>query len=332
MKRIRPIALATAALLLAAACGDSDGTDDSAAETTTTEAGGAAAFPVTIENCGIETTYEAPPQRAAVIFQHTTEILLALGLEDSMVGTAYMDSAIRPDLLDAYETVPELAEEDPSREQVLATDPDIVIAGYASGFADDAAGSRESLEDEGIASYLTTIYCEDFAQPSTLELVKEDITELGAIFGVSDRAAQLIDDIDASIDAATAQLEGVEPVDVFVYDSGTDQAFTAAGHENTTTLIELAGGRNVFDDVEDSFTEVSWEDVVARDPDVVLILNYGSETAEDKESFLRSHPVASTLRAVQDERFVVVDLTDVVPGIRNGDVVATMAEGFHPDQ
>lgn len=86
----------------------------------------------------------------------------------------------------------------------------------------------------------------------------------------------------------------------------------------------------MFADVEENFTEVSWEDVVVRDPDAIVILDYGSEAAQDKVASLRTHPVASTLRAVREERFVVVELADVVPGIGNGDAVAAMAEGFHP--
>lgn len=325
--RPRPAAAAVAAALVlaATACGGDD----------TPEAGataGGEGFPVTVENCGTETTYDAAPERAVVVYQHTTEIMLALGLEDSMVGTAYMDSAIRDDLADAYEQVPELAERSPSREQVLAAEPDIVVAGWPSAFEDDAAGSRESLADLGIDSYLSTGSCPDFAGRPGLDLVREDVTELGAIFGVSERAEELIAEIEAPLAEVEASLAGVEPVDVFVYDSGTDQAMTTGGRESTTALVELAGGRNVFADVDEDWADVSWEDVVARDPDVVLILNYGDETVDEKQDFLRSHPVASRLRAVRDGRFVAANLTDVVPGIRNGDVVASMADGFHPDR
>ena len=323
----RPAAAVVAAALIAiAACGGDD------ADETGAGSGPSDGFPVTVENCGEETTYDAPPERAVVIYQHTTEIMLALGLEDRMVGTAYMDSAIRDDLLDAYETVPELADESPSREQVLAAEPDIVVAGWPSAFEDDAAGSRQSLADLGIDTYLSTGSCPDFAGTPSLDLVREDITEIGAIFGVPDRAEDLIAEIEAPITAVEDSPAGVEPVDVFVYDSGTDQAYTPGGRESSTALIELAGGRNVFADLDEDWAEVSWEDVVDRDPDVVLILNYGDETVDQKQEFLRSHPVASTLRAVEDGRFVVVGLTDVVPGIRNGDVVETMADGFHPDR
>lgn len=338
MRSLRTLAAAClAALLVVAACGNDDQEAVSGPggdATTATPADGPAedGFPVTVENCDVEFTYDEAPTAAVTMNQHVTEILLALGLEGSMVGTAYMDSDIHPDLAAAYETVPVLAEEYPSREQVLAAEPDIVVGGFRSAFNDDAAGPRDALADAGIASYLTTGYCPDREGPQTLEDVRTDITNLGAIFGVTGAADDLWGEIEAAIDDVAARIGDATPVDVFVYDSGTDQAFTAAGDENTTNLIRLAGGRNVFDDVAGSFTEVSWEEVVDRDADVVLILDYGSTTVEEKIDFLRSHPVASTLRAVQKERFVVVELTDVVPGIRNGEVVAAMAEGFHPDR
>ncbi|CAN5898090.1 ABC transporter substrate-binding protein [soil metagenome] len=291
---------------------------------------GDGSFPVTVENCGTQITFDEVPGRVVTMNQHVTELLLALGLEDRMIGTAFLDSTIRPDLADAYEAVPVLADEYPTREQVLAVDPDLVVGGFASAFDDTAAGSRPSLQDAGIGSYLTSGYCPDLVGPQTLDLLEQDIANLGAAFGVPGRAAELIEAVRAPITDTADALEGIEPIEVFVYDSGTDAALTAAGFENTTRLIELAGGRNVFADVEENFTEVSWEDVVVRDPDAIVILDYGSEAAEDKVASLRTHPVASTLRAVREERFVVVELADVVPGIGNGDAVAAMAEGFHP--
>lgn len=332
----RRIAVLLAGALVLGACGADD---DTAADATGDEIaatgelnGAASGFPVTIENCGIETTYGAPPQRAVVIYQHTTEVMLALGLEDRMVGTAYMDSSIRDDLVEAYEAVPEIAEKSPSREQVLAAEPDIVIAGWNSAFEDESAGSRESLAQLGIDSYLESSSCPDFDGAPGIELVKKMIIDVGAIFGVPDRADALVEQIMAPIDGVDAALDGIDPVDVFVYDSGTEQAYTPGGKENTTALIALAGGRNVFDDVDDTWAEVNLEDVVARDPDVVLILDYaGNGTVEEKQEFLRTNPATSTLTAVQQGRFVVAELTDVVPGIRNGDIVGHMARGFHPD-
>lgn len=313
------------------------GSDDDAADTATTEAPDGDAgdddpsFPVTIENCGFEYTYESAPQRAITMNQHVTELLLALGLADEMVGTAYMDSEILEDLAAVYAQVPVLADQYPSREQVIAAEPDLVVGGFRSAFGDEAAGSRESLADLAIGSYLTTVYCPERDVAASIDDLYTDITNVATIFGIAADGDALVAEIDARIEDVAATVADRDTVTVFVYDSGTDAAFTAAGREMTTALVELAGGRNIFDDVDATFTEVSWEDVVDRDPDAVLILNYGSDTVEDKIDFLTSHPVASTLRAVQAGDMFAADLTDVVPSVRNADVVENIARSLHPD-
>ena len=57
-----------------------------------------ALYPVTVENCGISFTYDEAPTRAIAMNQHVTEVMLALGLEDNMIGTAYIDDFILAEL------------------------------------------------------------------------------------------------------------------------------------------------------------------------------------------------------------------------------------------
>ena len=61
-----------------------------------------------VENCTVSTTYERPPARAVTLNQAATEVMLALHLEDRLVGTAYLDDRILPGLSAAYERVPSL--------------------------------------------------------------------------------------------------------------------------------------------------------------------------------------------------------------------------------
>src|SRR5690606_41354241 len=83
------------------------------------EAAPAEGYPVTVQECDREVTVDAPPERAVTLNQPTTEIMLALGLEDRMVGTAYLDDAVLPEYSDAYEAVPVLADPYPSFEDLL---------------------------------------------------------------------------------------------------------------------------------------------------------------------------------------------------------------------
>lgn len=116
---------------------------------------GDSSFPVTIENCDLTTTYDAPPQRAVTMNQAATEIMLALGLEDQMVGTAYLDDAILPQYESAYASIPILSDNYPSQEVLFGVEPDFVYGVYRSAFNDEAAGSRAELAELGIASYLS---------------------------------------------------------------------------------------------------------------------------------------------------------------------------------
>ena len=142
-----PLSLALIAALLLTACGPAQGDQT---DPTTADA------PPVGENCGREVAVDRPPERVVTMNQHATELLLALDLGDRVVGTAFLDDDIHPDLADAYAAVPVLADTYPSKEEVLGADPDLVFAGFVSAFADDAAGSRSDLEELGIATHLST--------------------------------------------------------------------------------------------------------------------------------------------------------------------------------
>ena len=101
----------------------------------------ASLFPVTIENCGITFTYDKPIEKAISLNQHVTEMMLALGLEDQMIGTAYIDDFILPELLNAYQSLEVLADEYPSREVILNFEPDFIYGGFGSAFSDENSGS-----------------------------------------------------------------------------------------------------------------------------------------------------------------------------------------------
>ncbi|WP_052732140.1 ABC transporter substrate-binding protein [Devosia geojensis] len=158
-----------------------------------------------------------------------------------------------------------------------------------------------------------------------------DIANLGAIFDINDEAEALIDRIRSEIAEVTAVVEDVEePVTVMVYDSGTDTLYTT-GKALQTHLIELAGGVNVFADLDETWANVSWEEAVAKAPQVIVINDYGQVSAEEKIAFLKSNPALATIPAIAEERFVVMPLPSAFEGVRNPDAVRTLASGFYPE-
>ncbi|GHF97117.1 ABC transporter substrate-binding protein [Streptomyces zaomyceticus] len=285
-------------------------------------------FPYTVTNCGVKTTYQAPPQRAVTMNQHVTEVMLALGLEKSLVGTAYLDDAVLPAYKKAYDSVPVLAKEYPSKEALLAANPDFVYGGYSSAFAAKDGRGRDDLKRAGIDTRLNTEYCPT-GSPSVDDLYRE-VRETGRTFGVPDRAETWIKEARATVAATGKRLKDVEPVSVFVYDSGDKTAFTAGGKGIGNELITRAGGVNVFADLDKPFGDATWEQVVARKPEVVVIYDYGSTTVEQKKKRLLDDPALKDVPAIKNRRFAVMPLSDTVLGVRVPAAVDKLAAQLHP--
>ncbi|MFJ3904130.1 ABC transporter substrate-binding protein [Streptomyces sp. NPDC090025] len=330
MSRRRPAlpALALIAALAApllAACGSpaADSADKPAAP-----AAKAAGFPYTVVNCGVSTTYQAPPKRAVTMNQHVTEVMLALGLQKSLVGTAYLDDAVLPAYKKAYDAVPVLAKEYPSKEALLAADPDFVYGGYASAFDAKTGRGRDDLKGFGIDTRLNTEYCP--TGRTSLDDLYREIDEVGRTFGVADRARAWTAQARATVTATEQRLGKRTPVPVFVYDSGDKTAFTAGGKGIGNEIITRAGGRNVFADLDKTFGDATWEQVVARKPEVIVIYDYGSTTVEQKKKRLIDDPALRDVPAVKNRRFAVLPLSDTVLGVRAPGAIAKLADQLHP--
>ncbi|MFH8986587.1 ABC transporter substrate-binding protein [Streptomyces sp. NPDC017940] len=326
-RRTRPLthALTAAAMLIPlAACSSSDSGPDTEGKAGASAAG----FPYTVTNCGQKTTYAAPPKRAVTMNQHVTEILLALGLKDRIAGTAYLDDKILPEYEKAYESRPVLAKEYPSYEKLLAANPDMVYGGYASAFTAGEGRSREALAKSGIKSRLNIEGCA--GKSVTMDDLYREVREVGATFGVRDRAEKWIRAAEAEL-AATAKesarsAEDGKPPAVFVYDSGDKTAFTAGGRGIGNDIIERAGGRNVMSDLDKPFGDASWETVVDRRPEVIVIYDYGATTVAQKKKRLLDDPALKDVPAVRNKRFAVLPLSDVVLGVRAPGAVRKLAE------
>lgn len=326
MSRRTPALIAAAVLLPLAltACSTPDG-DAATGEKAAAKSDG---FPYTVKNCGVTTTFKAPPKRVVTMNQHVTEIMLELGLKKSLVGTAYLDDQVLPKYAADYASVPVIAKEYPSYEQVLAANPDFVYGGYSSAFTAGDGRGREALKKSGIETRLNTESCTRGDQP--MDTLYEEIRAVGRTFGVADRAEAWIKQAKADNAATAKKLADLKPVSVFVYDSGDKTAFTAGGEGIGNELIERAGGTNVFADLDKPFGDASWENVVDRRPEVIVIYDYGATTVEQKKKRLLTDPALADVPAVKNKRFAVMPLSDAVLGVRVPAAVDKLAAQLHP--
>lgn len=288
------------------------------------------------DNCGITTEYSTAPRRAVSLTSNATETLLELGLQDQMVGTAYMRGReIAPAYTDAYNQVPVLSSEQPSMEQLLAAEPDFVYSGYPDGFSEKNGHTREQLEAAGIKTHLTPEGCS--TGPVRVEDIFDEIKVIGSIFGVDDRAEVSVAKFRERLDAVRKQTGGAKPVKVFLYASGTDKASTTGGNSMATALIEAAGGENIFSDISERWMSVSWEQVAERNPDVILVREegttpeYQSPSVQKKIDDLNKVPAIAETTAIKDQRFPTITLSQLQPGPYSIDGIEHLAKQFHPD-
>ena len=279
----------------------------------------------------IEVTFEKAPERVASLAGFATEMLLALGLEDKIVGYAWQDNDVLPQYQEAFESLTPLCEPgmDPGEEVVLAAQPDLVLSWMS--WSEDDYYSYENLTENGIGAY--GFHCER-VENSTIQDVYDDFINLGKIFRVEDRAEALVTEMQERIAAVQERVKDKEPVSVFVCDIGSseEQAFTAGGGL-PADLIALAGGQNIVADTGLNWTRVSWEVVASANPDWIIIDYYtNADDVEGTIEFLKTQPALKELDAVKNERFIILGLTDISASERNDDTVELLASHFHPEE
>lgn len=302
-------------------------------------AGGAMAEeePVVIENMGRTTTYEEAPETAVALSYSIAEIMVALGLEDKIVAIApsmYILDQVSEEYRETVGSFPVLEGNYgvPTLETVLDTGAEFVF-GDAYSFYASGVGTAEDFEAAGVNIYATEgTYVED----ATFENIYNDIINIGKIFRVEERAEELVAQLrerEASVEASVA---GLEPVRVFYFDSDTGGGVDMSTVGNTglqSLMLEMAGAENIFSDVEGQFVAVSWEDVVDRDPEYIIVCDYyGEGYADEKIAELKANPATMDMDAVVNDRFIVVPGLAMFPSLECMDAVELIAAGLHPDE
>ncbi len=290
-------------------------------------------YPVEVQSCNRVVSFQQAPQAAVSNDVNLTEMMLALGLEQHMVGYTGISGwkTLSPELRAGVAELPELSPKYPSKEVLLGADADFYFAGWNYGMRVGGGVTPDTLEPLGIKVYELSESCVHIMDKPKVSMddLYTDLLNLGRIFNVEHKAQTLVKGYQQSLEQFQQKLAPLsEPVKVFVYDSGEEQPFTAGRFGMPTALIEAAGGVNIVDDVAKSWTQIGWESVIDRNPEVIVIVNYGDVTAQQKIDFLLSNPAFSDIPAIKNQHFVVLEYVAATPGPRNIDAIKTLAEAF----
>jgi len=280
----------------------------------------ATTYPLSIENCGHTVTLDAAPERVVAIKSTATELLLSLGLAQSIVGVGFLDGPVPAHLAT---DLPVLSDKLPGQEVVLGVEPDFIYGGWESNFAADGAGERPALAALGIATYVAPAACRSIKPTKlTFDQLFAEITEIGAIFDVEDNAAALLAEQRSTLAAIAPDRRGLT---AFWYSSGTKTPYVGAGSNAPAMMMEALGLANIFADVDDGWTSASWEAIVDANPDVIILVDAAWNSADQKKKLLAENPITRELDAVRHERYLVVPFPASEAGVRNVPATADMS-------
>ena len=260
-----------------------------------------------VDDFGDTLTLASPPARIVSLNPTTTEILFALGAGSRVVGRTRWD--MWPD---SARLVTEVGDGiRPNVEAVLAQRPDLVIL-YASN---DNRAAAERLRAAGIATWAVKV-------DSIAEFART-LDDLGRILGDTARARLTRDTVLAALDSVRRATAGRTARSV-VWHVWDEPLIVIGGGSYMNELVAIAGGRNVYGDSPDPSPQVSMEDILRRNPEVVLAGPVGARTVAADAGW-RSLP------GVREGRVLVVDTTIVGrPSVRLGEAARSLARLLHP--
>ncbi|QLY33683.1 ABC transporter substrate-binding protein [Nocardia huaxiensis] len=266
---------------------------------------------LTIANCGVEQKFPSPAQRMFVNDGNLISMVLALGAQDQVAAVSSVKrdaETLRRHYGDVVDELNSVSPEYPSRETVLAQRPDVMVAGWNYGYSEAANLTPDSLRAAGVAPYVLTESCRqadgERGITDAWTALRTDLTDLGAITGRGDRAAAVNDDIGHRVTALRLAPQPVRKPTIFLFDSGSDTIFSSGKFGAPQAILDAAGARNALEDVDDTWTAVSWERLAAADPDAIVFVDYPPQTFQQKVDLLRGKPGIANLRAVTEGRFL----------------------------
>lgn len=271
----------------------------------------AAAITVT-DDAGREVRLTRPAGRVVSLIPSATETLVAIGAAERVVGRTRYDEL--PELRDRPSVGGGL---NPSLEALAALRPDLVIVWDG----ERSSALRPRLEEMGIAVFA-------LAADDTTDLFRS-IGQLGRLTGLKRGADSVAGAIRSELDAVRASVRGKAAPSLF-YVVSTDPPMTAGPGTFIAQIVQLSGGRSVFPDVAADWPTVAMEEIVRRDPHVV-ILPEGEAPVRTLEA-LRRAPGWRDLRAVREGRvFRVPSNLLNRPGPNLGRAARTLRDALHPE-
>lgn len=293
-------------------------------------------YPVTITNYNyagekIKVTFDKAPEKVLTTNQTTTELMLDLGLEKYLIGTCYLDNPILDRLADKYKKVPVVSEKYPTKEQVLALKPDLIL-GWKSVFADKTLGDVKEWQQRKINT---------FAQRNTVKTVGnftiengfKDIDDLGTIFNIKDKTDKYVKDLRdrlQKIEEKTSKVKDKKKV-LILEAEGKGKYRVYGKNDLVGDMVLKAGAENLAE----KSGSMSVENIVASNPDAIVFVHFGDDKKIQEADLVKEfteNKALANVKAVKNKKIIITGLAETwAGGVRTVDAVERYAKELYPE-
>lgn len=285
----------TSMMLMLTACSLSNTTDAQTAQE---------GYPVTVENCGTNVTFDSPPERLLLLKSASVPALKSLDVLNRVVarGGAFPNEYYDSQTQEQLDKIPELSDEldasghlQISKEVVLSQQPDLVL-----GEVDNL--DRATLSDAGISLIEENTLCKTGApEHPSFDDVYSQLSLYGTIFQKEDKAKEEIDKLKKRVNDAENKVKNkkTRTAAVLYPTVGGGTTYAYGTKSMAEPQLEAAGFKNVFDDVDQRVFEITPEELVKRNPDVLIMLHSEGDPQKVKEA-VTSLPGADSLTALKN--------------------------------
>lgn len=304
-RSVKILSVAAAGLFAFSAC--SGGESDSAAPSDA-----ASALPMTVTDCGRDVVLETRPERVLTMGSVAATLMWAAGATDKITTRANEGGVTLGPAQEALHKVTLISpNQELSQEVIIGQQPDLVIS-YGLNMT-----TWQDLEAAGIKSIVNAGFCDGTGSGPNpdgdvdFDDVYADIELYGRIFGTEAAATQTVVDLRRRVTAVRDQFRSppssARTAAGLTLSGGNVRAY---GFPNMThAQIEALGLTDVFADIKERIAEVSIEELIDRDPDFLIFLAGGAQSATraDIEQALRTLPGIDRVTAVREGRYVLLE-------------------------
>ncbi|MFC4376815.1 ABC transporter substrate-binding protein [Nocardia halotolerans] len=267
-------------------------------------------FPLTISSCGRDVTFDSPPQRVVTVGSIAAPLIAAAGAGDRIVTRTFEAASFPGQYGAALEGVEITAPTvELAREEIINRSPDLVVS------VEGLSVTHEDLAQVNIPLIVTRGYCKDAA--GTFADTFADIELYGKLFGTESVAEAEVATLRQRVRAVTERrgdATAARPAATLILSRDGAQLKAYGAKSTVHEQMRILGLDNIYAEIDKRNFEANTETLIAADPEVIILLTQGDQTPEEVRTTLRARPELAGLRAIRDNRIIVVPFGYTGPG------------------